>query len=316
MSPDERASLEDRLRGKFEIGAHPIVAGDCREIHAGSLVEAEWTFCTKNGEAVRGLLMKRGDLDHPAPAILYIHAHGGRYDIGLDELRGGRPGLDGPLGRTLAEMGFVIFGIEMPGFGTRQMPNESARAKTLLWRGRSLAGQMLGELSAAFEWLGAREDVDAARIGVFGLSMGATLGYWLGAVEPRIAWVAHLCCLADFGALIETGAHDLHGIYLMVPGLVELASNGLIAGLIAPRPQFVGIGDTDPLTPPPAFDPAFAEIAAAYAAAKALGMLTLHREPAAGHVETPAMRATLMAFLANQLAPAASGTRRPSPSKR
>ena len=106
--------------------------------------------------------------------------------------------------------------------------------------GRSLAGQMLGELASALDWLAAGPGTDPARIGVFGLSMGATLGYWLGAVEPRVAAVAHLCCFADFGPLVASGAHDLHGIYLTVPGLLAMASNGEIAGLIAPRPQFVG----------------------------------------------------------------------------
>ena len=109
---------------------------------------------------------------------------------------------------------------------------------------------MLGELSSAFDWLSARSDVDSARIGVFGLSMGATFGYWLGAAETRIAAVMQLCCFADFAELLRSGAHDLHGIYLTVPGLLDLAGNGEIAGLVAPRPQLICIGDLDPLTPP------------------------------------------------------------------
>ncbi len=40
--------------------------------------------------------------------------------------------------------------------------------------------------------------------------------------------------------------HDLHGIYLTIPGLLEVAGNGEIAGLIAPRPQLICIGDRDP----------------------------------------------------------------------
>ena len=91
--------------------------------------------------------------------------------------------------------------------------------------------------------------------------MGATLGYWLAAVEPRVAAVAHLCCFADFGPLIEAGRMTGTGIYLTVPGLLDVASNGEIAGLIAPRPQFVGLGDADALTPPAAVEPALASAA-------------------------------------------------------
>jgi dienelactone hydrolase len=251
---------------------------------------------------VRGLLTRPSSPVRPLAAILYIHAHGNRYDIGADELLLGRPALQGPLGPVLARAGFVTLAIDLPCFGARAGVGESAAAKAALWHGRSLAGQMLGELHAALTWLAARADVDPARIGVFGISMGATLGYWLAAVDERLSAVAHLCCFADFEALIETGAHDLHGIYLSVPGLLKIAGNGTIAGLIAPRPQFIGLGDRDPLTPPQAVDRALAKTRAAYAETGAGARLVLHREPAAGHEETPAMRAAMQRFLTETLA--------------
>ena len=160
---------------------------------------------------------------------------------------------------------------------------------------------MLGELSSAFDHLVGRPDVDADRIGVFGVSMGATFGYWLAAVEPRFACVMHLCCFADFRELIATGAHDLHGIYLTIPGLLGVAGNGEIAGLIAPRPQLICIGDQDPLTPPHAFEPAFAQTAAAYEAAGARYRLVLHREAQTGHEESAAMREHMLEFAAAHL---------------
>jgi dienelactone hydrolase len=192
--------------------------------------------------------------------------------------------------------------IDMPGFGIRVEPNESARTKARLWRGKSEAGQMLGELAAAIEWLAARDDIMADRIGVFGISMGATLGYWLASVEPRVACIAHLCAYADFATLIETGAHDLHGIYLTVPGLLDIASNGVIAGRIAPRPQLIAIGDLDPLTPPAAVDRALSETRAAYAAAGASERLIVHREGNSGHVETPKVREAVASFFRRYLA--------------
>ena len=113
--------------------------------------------------------------------------------------------------------------------------------------------------------------------------------------------MAHLCCFADFAPLVASGAHDRHGIYLTVPGLLGVASNGEIAGLIAPRPQFVGLGDADPLTPPEAVAPALASLGAAYAAAGAEAALRVHLEPGVGHQETPAMRRAVMAFLRDTL---------------
>jgi dienelactone hydrolase len=263
----------------------------------------ELEFLTADGEAVRGFLT-RPPHDRPVPAILCIHAHGFQYQIGASELIDGRPSLLSPVGSVFPGMGFAALMIDMPGFGVRADPSESARTKARLWRGKSEAGQMVGELAAVFDWLAARDDIIADRVGVFGISMGATLGYWLTSVEPRIACVAHLCCFADFGALIETGAHDLHGIYLTVPGLLNIASNGEIAGRIAPRPQLIAIGDLDPLTPPAAVDRALGQTRAAYAALGASERLIVHREPESGHVETPAIRDAVLAFLRRHLAPA------------
>ena len=295
--------IEDSaLRRLFELGDHSLVPMGRPGIERrdGVVVET-WAFSTAAGEAVRGLVTRPEAVAGPMPAVLYIHAHGNRYDIGADELIAGRPALQGPLGPVLAREGILLFAIDLPAFGGRQSPGESARAKAALWHGRSLAGQMLGELAAALDWLAAREDVDAARIGAFGISMGATLGYWLAAVDSRLAAVAHLCCFADFDVLIDRGAHDLHGIYLTIPGLLETASNGALAGRIAPRPQLICIGDRDPLTPPEAVDPALAQVRAAYAAAGAEAGLRMVRDPDAGHEETPAMRRALLEFLGQAL---------------
>ncbi len=131
--------------------------------------------------------------------------------------------------------------------------------------------------------------------------MGATLGYWLAASSRAVACIAHLCCYADFGKLIEAGAHDLHGIYLTVPGLLKIASNGEIAGRIAPRPQLIGIGDLDPLTPPAAVDTALAQTRRAYARASAPHHLVAHRDTNNGHSETPAMRQLMLDFFSTHL---------------
>jgi dienelactone hydrolase len=291
----------DSLQRAFEIGGHPLTLRSRETERRDDFTLEKLEFATGEGERVRGYLT-RPPHGRPVPAVLCIHAHGFAYEIGAGELLEGRPSLQSPPGPAFAALGFAGLMIDMPSFGVRAEPGESARAKAALWRGRSLAGQMIGEQASAFAWLAGREDILADRIGVYGLSMGATLGYWLAAVEPRIAAVAHLCCYADFASLIETGAHDLHGVYLTVPGLLDIASNGEIAGRIAPRPQFVGIGDLDPLTPPAAVDRALDHTRQAYERIGADEKLVVHREAGSGHVETPAMRAAVVDFFRRYLA--------------
>ena len=290
----------EALEELFEIGRHPLEL-DSRQAEAtGHYLTERLIFRTRAGEAVNAI-MTRPDNDNTGPAILYLHAHGNRYEIGASELTGGRPALQEPLGPVFAERGFATLAIDMPGFGARATQSESALAKALLWQGGSMAGQMLGEQAAALGWLAGQPFVDADRIGAFGISMGATFAYWLAGVEPRIAVIAHLCCYADLATLIETGAHDLHGIYLTVPGLLTVASNGEIAGLAAPRPQLICIGDRDPLTPPQAVDRALAETKAAYARAGAAGALTIHRKAETGHEETLEMRRAVLDFFTRTL---------------
>jgi dienelactone hydrolase len=250
------------------------------------------------GASVRGLLTRPPGTLPRSPAVLYCHAHGGRYEIGASELIDGRPSLLGAYGSMLAEAGFVTLSIDLPTFGLRREPGESALSKKMLWQGETLMGVMLGELLAAFDHLAGRPDVDPSRIAVFGLSMGATHAWMLGALEPRLNRVAHLCCYADWGALVETGAHDLHGHYMTIPGLLATTSVGAIAGLVAPRPQLICVGEDDPLTPPAAVAHAFEETLVAYRRTGAPEALTLISEPRTGHQETTKMRAAVMAFLA------------------
>lgn len=250
-------------------------------------------------EEVRGILTRPLAEGQRYPAILYGHSHGGGYHIGASELLEGREYLVDPLGPTFARAGYVTLCIDMPVFGERATVTESAAAKALLWYGKSLFGQMLSDHAAALTYLAGRDDVDASRIGAFGISMGCVLSYWLAAMDERIAAVAHLCCFADFRTMIDLGAHDGHGIYLTVPGLLAEADGGSIAALVAPRPQLVCIGEADRLTPPEAVARAWGELAPAYAATPEL--LQLVSEPGIGHTETPAMRAAMLAFFGEHL---------------
>ncbi len=292
MTPEALKALvrvPDRPRGADRVIARTVDRAD-------GIATERLVLDLGGGQRTRAFLTRPADPRGRLPAVLYCHAHGARYGIGAAELVEGRPSLLGPYGPLLARRGFVALCLDMPTFGDRAGEKEDALSKALLWQGRTLMGEMLADLLAGFDLLAARDDVDAKRIGAFGLSMGATHAYFLGAIEPRIARVAHLCCFADLATLIESGAHDLHGHYMTMPGLLAKTSFGRIAGMIAPRPQLICTGAKDPLTPPVAVKKAFAGCKAAYKGAGAVDSLKLLVEPQAGHEETPAMREAVLGF--------------------
>lgn len=255
-----------------------------------------------DGQVIRAFLTGPAGDWQGQPAILYAHAHGNRYDIGAQEALDGRPALlDPPYGIACAKAGFVTLTLDLPCFGARAGESEQAAAKRALWHGHTLFGEMLSDLAGGLDFLTHLDGIDAGRIGVFGISMGATLAFWLGALESRIRAVAHLISFADLGMLIDSGAHDLHGIYMMVSGLIPAFGTGEIAGLIAPRPQWIGVGALDPLTPLPAVKKAEGDARIAYAHAGAEEALHVHISAESGHLETPDMRAGVLAFFTQNL---------------
>lgn len=270
-----------------------------RQVHPSGDYTIEHLRLRIGDEDVRGILTRPTVAEGRLPAILYGHSHGGGYAIGARELLDGREYLVSPLGPVFARAGYVTLSIDMPVFGERASVSEGSAAKALLWYGKSLFGQMLSDHAGALTYLAGRDDVDATRIGAFGISMGCVLSYWLAAIDKRIAAVAHLCCFADFRTMIALGAHDGHGIYLTVPGLLREADGGSIAALIAPRPQLICVGEADHLSPPEAVARALEDLRPAYEGEP--GMLEFLSEPGIGHQETPRMRAAVLDFFARRL---------------
>lgn len=298
----ERKPLPELLGG-FVPSAFKI-----RKVHPLATPGLGNTRCLQLGLERRDGVLVRALMTGPPgewaglPALLYCHAHGGRYEIGASELIQSRPALQPePYAKALADRGIVALAIDLPCFGARATEPESLAAKRHLWHGTTLFGEMLMDLSGAIQLLEAWPGLAPGRIGAFGISMGATLAFWLAALDSRVRCLAHLCCFADLAELVRLNGHDRHGLYMTVPGLVSQWRTGEIAGLAAPRPQFVALGAKDPLTPPSALERALADVQDAYAAADAGAHFEALIDLEADHVETPEMRERVLRFFDSRL---------------
>lgn len=257
----------------------------------------KWTLDLNGLEPVPAYLTLPLDARGPAPAVLYNHAHGSDYALGKDELLKGRSHLQAPpYAEALAREGVAALCIDHWAFGERATRAESAIFKQMLWEGRVLWGMMVYDSLRALDFLVQRPEVDPARIGTLGLSMGSTLAWWVAALDTRVKVCVDLCCLTDYQALIETGELDRHGVYYYVPGLLRHFTTAAINALIAPRPHLGLAGNLDPLTPPAGLDRIDAALREVYAAAGAPEAWRLLRYDS-GHQETTAMRVAAIEWL-------------------
>ncbi|KAK1863521.1 hypothetical protein I4F81_006076 [Pyropia yezoensis] len=144
------------------------------------------------------------------------------------------------------------------------------------------------DLSAVADYLISRADVDGARLGVTGISLGGMTAWYAAAADTRWAAVAPLIAVQSWAAAVAEG----------------------VLGLIAPRPLLVLNGAADPRCPPAGVAAAWRTVAATYAVRG--GDATLVMEAGVGHAVTPAMWDRVFAWFGRVLrvdapSPAADG---------
>ncbi len=209
-------------------------------------------------EPVPALLLIPDKRPSPAPGLLYIHWHGGMYDLGKEQLLKG-VNVQPPYAPVCAEKGLVTLAIDSWCFGERKHEADGKRGeedafKLMLWTGQVLFGMMMFDELRAFDYLAQRPEVDPQHLGVLGMSMGATKAWWLAALDPRVRLCMDVCCLTDYEELIKAQSLSEHGIYYYVPSLLKHFQAADINELIVPRPRLSVNGRRDPLTPVPGVD--------------------------------------------------------------
>jgi hypothetical protein len=224
-----------------------------REKHDGYTLER--LVLDLNGvEPVPALLLIPDKRAARAPGLLYIHWHGGMYDLGKEQFLTGVEAQPA-YAPVCAEKGLVTLAIDSWCFGERKHDEDGSRGeadafKSMLWSGQVLYGMMMFDEFRAFDYLASRPEVDPGRVGVLGMSMGATKAWWLAALEPRVRLCLDVCCLTDYEELIKIHNLSGHGVYYYVPSLLKHFQTAQINELIVPRARLSVNGRQDELTPP------------------------------------------------------------------
>lgn len=295
--PSDRRRELYGLMGDLPPRRGKVRARTVAEERRGAMVIERLLLDLNGIEDVPAYFVRPADGSGPRPVVLYNHSHGGRYEVGKDELFTGSPYLfTPPYAEELTRLGYGVLAIDAWAFGERRGRSESETFKEMIWRGQVMWGMMVYDSLRAVDYLASRPEVDRRRIATLGMSMGSTMAWWVAALDERVKVCVDICCQTDFDALIETRGLDGHGIYYYVPRLLRHFTTAEINALIAPRPHLALAGNYDRLTPPAGLDRIDAHLKKAYKAAGAPEAWRMVRYNV-GHVETAAMRAETVAFL-------------------
>lgn len=137
------------------------------------IVRQRIQFTGSRGDAVPGYLwVPPGGGGKKYPGIIVMYGiTGNKDDGGVAEAS-----------RILASSGFVAMTLDWPGTGERQPPIKKSDRVT----NAGVKDWTVADYGAALNWLSARPEVDAQRLGYAGASMGAMTGLVFAKKDPRV----------------------------------------------------------------------------------------------------------------------------------
>lgn len=218
----------------------------------------------------------------PFPAVLLLHDHGAKFDIGKEKVirpwgipeekleaarkwteqnYGGRF-----LGDELARRGYVCFSTDALNWSDRGgggFDGQQTLASNLLHLGMSMAGLMAWEDLRSAEFLAQQRQVDPGRIAAMGWSMGGFRAWQVAALSDHVAAAVAVCWMNTVDQLMTSGNNQTKGnsAYNMVhPGLLDSLDFPDLASIACPKPVLFFNGRQDRLFPVAGVEAAFAQM--------------------------------------------------------
>ncbi|WP_079103386.1 dienelactone hydrolase family protein [Streptomyces aurantiacus] len=284
---------------------------------AGGYTRESVTLSLTRYERVRGALLTPHGTG-PFPAVLLLHDHGAKFDIGKEKLV--RPRDDDTrlasaqawadryfsgrfVGDELARRGYVVLALDALGWGDRgpvTYEQQQALASNFLNLGSSLAGLMAREDVRAARFLAGLDRVDRRRVAAVGFSLGAFRAWQTAALSDDIAAAASVCWMAGLKEVMVPGNNILRGqsSYCMLhPGLARHLDFPDVASIAAPRPMLFFHGAQDSLFPAEGVRVAYDKLRAVWRSQHAGDHLRTKVWPELGHVFTAPQQDEVFAWL-------------------
>ena len=299
-----------------EITALPVTNG---------LAYFHFSFGSDNQQRVPGLLLKSEDAPDRRPVVIALHGTGGSKADQLSLLK------------KLASAGFVAVAIDGRYHGERTKAGRgAAEYNSAIVRAWSGSGEhpffydTAWDVIRLLDYLETRDDVDAKRIGLIGISKGGIETYLSAAVDERIAVAVPCIGVQSFRWALENNAwpsrietiqtaFDTIAINSgepnpdetfvrkfydrIVPGIYGEFDGPSMLPLIAPRPLLVINGDSDARTPLPGLKECTDAAQTAYRSADASDKFSIRIQKNTGHNVTAESERMAIEWFARWLKP-------------
>ena len=164
----------------------PLNARTITRVDSATFIREKFAFDGWRSSRVPGLIALPKTSAARHPVIVLIDGIGGWKERWWqrESWNRGRVLID-----SLLAANYAVVMIDAPLSGERSAENDFVSAETLLSKPaqlRDLTLQAAIEHRRLLDYLATRADVDTARIGVLGLSLGGMITFYLGALEPRL----------------------------------------------------------------------------------------------------------------------------------
>jgi dienelactone hydrolase len=215
------------------------------------------------------------------------------------------------VGDALAARGYVVLAVDALFWGERGRKEgvayeaQQELAANLLQLGLTWAGVITWDDVRSAEFLAALPEVDPARIGAMGLSMGAHRTWSLCAATDLVKAGAAICWLGDTPTLMSPGNNQTRGqsaYSMLVPGLRNTLDYADVAGIACPKPMLFYNGTQDALFPVSGVEAAYSVLKQVYAS-QGVEQALETRLWDAPHEFNREMQTAAMAWLDEQLRP-------------
>jgi dienelactone hydrolase len=302
------------------------LAPQVQELSAtGGLVEFHFSFASDGRQRVPGLLLEKENSKGRRPVVIVMHGTGGRKE---DEL---------PLLRRLARAGFVAVAIDGRYHGERAASGHGSAdyqvAIVRAWEGdgeHPFFFDTVRDIRRLVDYLATRDDVDAVRIGLTGISKGGIETYLTAAVDQRIAvavpfigvqsfawalqnndWQGRIGTIQDgFNTIArEEGVTNPDSAFVqkfydrLVPGIYSEFDGPKMLSLIAPRPLLIVNSDSDKNCPLPGVELCVAAAQKIYRADHAENRFGAIIQKNSGHLVKPASEQAMIDWFVRWLKP-------------